>query len=336
MADTEKKQPLLAVVGPTASGKTALSVRLAGALDGEVISADSMQMYRGMDIGTAKPTPDEMDGIPHHLIDILELDETFSVADYTALCRPLIAEIGERGRLPILTGGTGLYISAVIDHIQFSPIPSDEALRESLRRQAEEEGAEALHQILRQFDPESAAAIHPNNLGRVIRAIEVYRLTGVTMSEYNRRSRSVPSPYRICIIGLTSRDRQVLYDRIDRRVDRMVQSGLLEEAKEILSKENLSRTAAQAIGYKELSGWFSGTESLGRSVERLKQESRNYAKRQLTWFRREKAARWLFIDDFSDEDALFRAAEKIAKEELYGEGEAQREARENKGEEAAG
>lgn len=331
--DSEKKIPLLVVVGPTASGKTALSVRLAKALNGEVVSADSMQMYRGMDIGTAKPTRDEMDGVPHHLIDVLEPSETFSVADYAALCRPIIADIADRGKLPILTGGTGLYISAVTDHIQFSPIPSDEALREALRRQAREEGTEALHRMLRECDPESAAAIHPNNLGRVIRAIEVYRLTGVTISEYNRRSRAVPPPYRLCMLGLSSRDRQLLYHRIDRRVDRMVERGLLEEARAVLSRKDLSRTAAQAIGYKELRGWVDGTEDLGPLVERLKQESRNYAKRQLTWLRREKAVRWLMIDDYPDESALFEAALETARRELY---EEPGQRRETKGKEAAG
>jgi len=311
------KQPLLVVVGPTASGKTSLSVRLAKELDGEVISADSMQMYRGMDIGTAKPTREEMAGVPHHLIDILEVEETFSVADYAALARTLIREIGKRGKLPILTGGTGLYISAVTDHLQFSPIPGDEALRERLRRQAETQGKEAVHRLLQECDPETAAAIHPNNLGRVIRAIEVYQITGVTMAEHNRRSRAVPPPYRTCILGLTSRDRQFLYDRIDRRVDRMLEAGLLEEAKAVLGKP-LSRTAAQAIGYKELRGWLDGTESLERAVERLKQESRNYAKRQLAWFRREKAVRWLEIDAFPDEESLYRAALEIARRELAG------------------
>lgn len=316
MERPQEKQPLLAVVGPTASGKTALSIRLAKALSGEVVSADSMQMYRGMDVGTAKPTAAEMDGVPHHLIDVLELSETFSVADYAREARHIIFEIGGRGKLPILTGGTGLYISAITDHIRFSPIPSDEALREELRRQAEAEGPEAVYRILQQCDPQSAAAIHPNNLGRVIRAVEVYRLTGVTLSEFNRRSREQPSPFSVCILGLASRDRQVLYDRIDRRVDRMLEQGLLEEAKAVLSHKDLSRTAAQAIGYKELRGWAEGTESLEEAVRRLKQESRNYAKRQLTWFRREKAARWLMIDDFSDEDALFSAALEIVRREL--------------------
>lgn len=318
METIERKQPLLVVVGPTASGKTSLSVRLAKMLDGEVVSADSMQMYRGMDIGTAKPTAAEMEGIPHHLIDVLEVEETFSVADYAALARPLIREIGQRGRLPILTGGTGLYISAVIHHLQFSPIPSDEAMRSELRQKAEAEGNEAVHALLRDCDPESAAAIHPNNLGRVIRAIEVYRITGVTITEHNRRSRAVPPPYRTCILGLTSRDRQFLYHRIDRRVDRMLEQGLLEEAERLLQKD-LSQTAAQAIGYKELREYLSGRQSLGEAVERLKQESRNYAKRQLTWFRREEGIHWLEIDRFPDDGALLQAALDIARRGLAGE-----------------
>lgn len=313
------KQPLLVVAGPTASGKTALSVRLAKALDGEVVSADSMQMYREMDIGTAKPTKEEMDGVPHHLIDVLEVTETFSVADYAAMARPILSEIAGRGKLPILTGGTGLYISAITDHIQFSPMPSDEGIRGELRRLAGEQGNRAVFAILRDCDPETAATLHENNLGRVIRAIEVYRLTGIPISEHNRRSRAVPPPYRTCILGLSCQDRQKLYDRIDRRVDRMLEAGLLEEARRLFQKE-LSPTSAQAIGYKELRPVLEGKETLAEGVERLKKESRNYAKRQLTWFRREKSIRWLLTDTFPDEETLFREALAIARRELYPQG----------------
>ncbi len=310
-----EKQPLLVVAGPTASGKTSLSIRLARALGGEVVSADSMQMYREMDIGTAKPTPEEMGEIPHHLIGVLDPSQTCSVADYAAAARPVIREIGSRGRLPILVGGTGLYISAITDHIQFSPMPSDPALRQQLRQLAEEQGAGAVHQLLRDCDPESAAVIHPNNLGRVIRAVEVFRLTGIPISEHNRRSRAVPPPYRSCILGLGCQDRQWLYRRIDQRVDRMLAAGLLEEARGLLARE-VSPTAAQAIGYKELGGYLRGEEPLAQAVERLKQESRNYAKRQLTWFRREEAIHWLLADTFPGEEALFREALAIARREL--------------------
>ncbi len=313
-----EKQPLLVVAGPTASGKTALSVRLAKALNGEVVSADSMQMYRKMDIGTAKPTREEMAEIPHHLIDVLDPGETFSVADYAAMARPVIREIGQRGRLPILTGGTGLYIDAIVEHIQFSPIPSDEGIRRELRELAEREGAGALFAILRECDPEIAATLHENNLGRVIRAIEVYRLTGVPISEHNRRSRAVPPPYRTCFLGLTCRDRQRLYDRINLRVDRMMAAGLEEEARRLF-REGLSLTAAQAIGYKEMQSYLEGRETLPEAVERIKKESRNYAKRQLTWFRREKGIHWLETDLFPDEEALFREALSIAQGELYEE-----------------
>ena len=311
----EKKQPLLAVVGPTASGKTSLSIRLAHILGGEIVSADSMQMYRGMNIGTAKPTREEMEGIPHHLMDILDPNQTFSVADYAALARPLILEIGERGKLPILTGGTGLYVSAITDYIQFSPMPSDPALREDLHRKAAQKGNGAVFALLRECDPETAASLHENNLGRVIRAIEVYRLTGIPMSEHIRRSRAVPPPYNTCILGLTYRDRQKLYDRINLRVDKMLEAGLLEEARKVLGGE-LSHTASQAIGYKELRGVLEGWETLPEAEERLKKESRNYAKRQLTWFRRDASIHWLEADTFSDEDALLKAALEIVRDEL--------------------
>lgn len=298
----EKKIPLIAVVGPTASGKTALAVSLAKRFHGEVISADSMQIYKQMNIATAKPTVEEMDGIPHHLIDCLDLSQKFSVADYTALAHQKAAEIYARGHLPILAGGTGLYIDSVVNNISFSEIRTDEELRKELTRLAEEKGAEYLLEELNRFDPESAKRLHPNNLSRIIRAIEVYRLTGITMTEHQRRSRLTPSGYDAVMIGLDFQDRQKLYDRINLRVDRMFADGLLEEAREILSNKNLG-TARQAIGYKELQYYFDGQESLEEAIQKIKQETRRYAKRQLTWFRRNPNIHWIYVDccrDFAD------------------------------------
>ena len=291
----EKKIPLLVVVGPTASGKTALAVSLAKQFHGEVISADSMQIYKKMNIATAKPTEAEMGGVPHHLIDCLDLSQKFSVADYTALAHQKAEEIHERGHLPILACGTGLYIDSVVNNILFSEIKTDEALRKELGWLAAERGAEYLLEELRQFDPESAQRLHLNNLPRIIRAIEVYKLTGVTMTEHQRRSRLKPTGYQSIIIGLDFQDRQKLYDRINLRVDRMFADGLLEEAKEILSNKNLG-TARQAIGYKELQHYFDGQESLEEAIQKIKQETRRYAKRQLTWFRRNPDIHWIYVD----------------------------------------
>ena len=310
----ERKQPLLVILGPTASGKTRLGVAMAKALQGEVISADSMQMYKRMNIATAKPTVEEMDGIPHHLMDFLEPDQNFSVAEYAALARSCISQVAARGHLPILVGGTGLYINTVVDNITFSQAPSDEAYREQLRCLARKEGVLAVYSQLQQVDPESAAAIHPNNLGRVIRALEVFHTTGITMTEQRRRSRLIPSPYQLSMIGLCCRDRQKLYDRIDRRVDEMVRQGLLEEAEEMLER-GLSVTAAQAIGYKELKGYFAGEESLDTALERIRQESRRYAKRQLTWFRRDQRIHWLETDLLGDFEHLLERALSLAAED---------------------
>lgn len=298
----ENKIPLIVVVGPTASGKTALAVSLAKRFHGEVISADSMQIYKQMNIATAKPTVEEMDGVPHHLIDCLDLSQKFSVADYTALAHQKAAEIYARGHLPILAGGTGLYIDSVVNNISFSEIRTDEELRKELTRLAEEKGADYLLEELNRFDPESAKRLHPNNLSRIIRAIEVYRLTGITMTEHQRRSRLTPSGYDAVMIGLDFQDRQKLYDRINLRVDRMFADGLLEEAREILSNKNLG-TARQAIGYKELQHYFDGQESLEEAIQKIKQETRRYAKRQLTWFRRNPNIHWIYVDccrDFAD------------------------------------
>ncbi len=277
---------VLAVVGATASGKTALSIALAGELGGEIISCDSMQIYRGMDIGTAKPTVEERAGIPHHLIDIAEPSETFSVADYAPLAVKAIEDISSRGKLPIFCGGTGLYLDAVLSANVYSEACSDAALREGLTWEAETKGALALWERLRVEDAESAAVIHPNNVKRVIRALEIKLLTGIPKSEWDRRSRLAPSPYRSVVLGLSYPDRELLYRRIGQRVDRMMEAGLLGEVKALYESGALPResTAAQAIGYKEMLSYLDGACSLEEAVESVKTATRRYAKRQITWF----------------------------------------------------
>lgn len=286
----------LAVAGPTASGKTACAIALALRFDGEVIGADSMQIYKGMDIGTAKPAKEEMQGVPHHLIGVIDRSEDFSVARYARLCRQKIEEVAARGRLPILAGGTGLYLSSVIDNIQFAQVGSDEKLREELRQKGREEGVQALLLELASFDPQSAQRLQEGDLKRIVRAIEVYRLSGKTMTQLNEESRSQPSPYDFLALGLGFHDRNILYDRINRRVDQMMEQGLLEEAKALLEQPS-HNTAMQAIGYKELRPYLEGKCSLSQAVECIKQETRRYAKRQLTWFRRMESILWLYGDE---------------------------------------
>ena len=308
----KNKIPLAVVAGPTASGKTALAVALALRFGGEVVSADSMQVYKRMDIATAKPTDEEMQGIPHHLIDFLDPSLPYSVADYAAAAHRVIREIHERGRLPIMAGGTGLYIDAVVNNLVFSEIDTDPVLRTELEQFAREQGTAPLLQELRRNDPELAEKLHPNNLPRIIRAVEVYRLTGIPLSEHQRRSRQQPSPYRTVMIGLNFRDRKKLYDRIDNRVDDMLERGLLREAEEMLKDSSL-KTATQAIGYKELKRYFSGEETLPEAAEKIRQESKKYAKRQLTWFRKNPEIQWLYIDDYHDFPDLVKEAEKKVK-----------------------
>ncbi|MBQ8669879.1 MAG: tRNA (adenosine(37)-N6)-dimethylallyltransferase MiaA [Oscillospiraceae bacterium] len=310
-----QKLPLLVVAGPTASGKTGLGVELARRYNGEVISADSMQIYKGMDVGTAKATPEEMQGIPHHLLNFLEPTEQFSVADYVEKASALIKDIILRGKLPIVVGGTGLYISSLVDNLTFSPMAQSTQLREELKQKAAREGNEAVWEELRSIDPEAAEKLHANNLGRVIRAIEVYRLTGVTMTETVKNSHKEPSPYRLCMLALTAEDRQFLYDRIDHRVDIMMQQGILEEAQK-LHDMPLSSTARQAIGYKEFDGFLEGWATLEECVEKLKMETRRYAKRQLTWFRRDERYHWLEVDKHPSAALLADAASQWIKEDL--------------------
>lgn len=304
------KQPLLALVGPTASGKTALAVELAKRYQGEVVSADSMQIYRGMSIATAKPAPQEMQGIPHHLMDFLSPGETFSVADYAVMARKCIGEIASRGALPVLAGGTGLYIQAVVDHIQYDQEePADSSIRTRLEKEMEVFGPEEMHRRLEIADPESAAQLHPNNRRRIIRALEVWEKTGIPISQQKLRSRREESPYQTVMLGLDFPNRQDLYDRINRRVDVMLESGLLEEAKTAL-ESGMSKTARQAIGIKELLPYCRGEAALEQCVETLKQETRRYAKRQLTWFRRDPRIQWISLTGRQDVEEILKICEK--------------------------
>lgn len=305
-----KKQPLLVIVGPTASGKTALAVALAQKYGGEVISADSMQIYRGMDIATAKPTPEEMGGVPHHLLDFVERDRDFSVADYLKCAREKIAEVAGRGRLPIVAGGTGLYISSLVDNVLFSGETLPSSIRVRLTQEAQALGNEAMLHRLMQVDEETARTLHPNNIKRIIRALEVFEATGKKLSEYKDESRLEESPYNACMIGLNFQDRARLYDRINRRVDVMLERGLLEEARGVYADSGL-KTAHQAIGFKEFIPYFEGEASLTECVEKLKQETRRYAKRQLTWFRRDERIHWLYPDENLSMENILQSCEKI-------------------------
>lgn len=310
MEDREK--PMVVVIaGPTASGKTRMGVRICQAFDGEVVSADSMQIYQGVRIGTACPTEEEREGIPHHLMDFVPLHESFSVARWCELAKQTIDEILSRGKLPVIVGGTGLYITSLMDNVRFAPSAEDPELRETLRQRAEREGAESLLKELGSFDPESAARLHPNNVGRIIRAIELYRVSGITMTEQMRQSRQEKSPYQFVAAALSYRDREKLYDRINRRVDGMLREGLLEEARLVLRESG--HTASQAIGYKEFAPYFAGEQSLEAACEQLKQNTRRYAKRQLTWFRRDERFRWIYRDDYENEELWIQTAEEYFK-----------------------
>ena len=306
-----KPNTLIAVVGPTASGKTALAIALAKELGGEIVSADSMQIYRGMDIATAKPTPEEMAEVPHHLIGFWPPEKPFSVAQYALLAREKIDDILRRGRVPVLCGGTGLYIKAIVDHIQYEEeTGEDAALRERLRRQAQDEGNLAVWRQLQAMDPQTAERIHPNNLGRVIRAIEVMQVSGRSIREQEERSRQAPCPYHVIQIGLRYRNRENLYERIGRRVDAMAEAGLPEEARAV-RQQGLTATAAQAIGYKELYDWMDGMLPLEEALENLKRSTRRYAKRQLTWFGADARIRWIEPDALQAGETVTEQAMRI-------------------------
>jgi tRNA dimethylallyltransferase len=284
------KEKLITIVGPTAVGKTKTSIELAKAIDGEIISGDSMQVYKEMDIGTAKVKEEEMESIPHYLIDIKDPTDSFSVAEFQEKATKLITDINNRGKVPIIVGGTGLYVQAVTHQYNFADATSNVQYRTELEKQVAENGIEALYQQLVTIDPKSAANIHPNNHRRVIRALEVFHETGLTMSEYQAKQQK-DTPYDLQMIGLTM-DREKLYERINLRVDIMLEEGLLEEVKGLYDNGIRDCQSVQAIGYKELYEYFDGNVSLEAAIENLKQNSRRYAKRQLTWFRNKMDITW--------------------------------------------
>ncbi len=296
---------IIAVVGPTASGKTALAIEIAKEFDGEIVSCDSMQIYEGMDVGTAKPTKEEMEQIPHHMIDIATPWENYSVADFTQTARTCIEDILSRGKTPVLAGGTGLYVDSILQNIVFDEYESDPEFRDAMQKIAETKGAEEVHRLLAEKDKEAADKIHPNNVRRVIRALEVCHLTGKTFTQVNLEARKEPL-YDALILGIDT-DREVLYERINVRVDKMIEDGLLEEVKSLKDKGvNRETTAMQAIGYKELFDYLEGTISFDDSIEKIKMESRRYAKRQLTWFRRNEEINWVSVQKREDIDEIIR------------------------------
>ena len=296
-----KKKPMIILTGPTAVGKTDLSIQLAKAIGGEIISADSMQVYRHMDIGSAKVTPEEMDGVPHHLIDVLEPEEEFNVVVFQKLAKEALTGIYERGHIPIIVGGTGFYIQALLYDIDFTENDGDTAIRRELEKLAQTQGAGCLHQMLQEIDPESAAAIHQNNVKRVIRAIEFYRQTGKKISLHNEQEREKQSPYQFLYYVLDT-DRKTLYERIDRRVDRMMEHGLVDEVKHLADMGcTRDMVSMQGLGYKEILDYLSGEIPLKEAVYILKRDPRHFAKRQITWFKRERDVRWLELEQFQND-----------------------------------
>lgn len=313
------KKPMIILTGPTAVGKTALSIDLAKAINGAIISADSMQVYRHMDIGSAKITKEEMQDIPHYLIDVLEPQEEFHVVKFVELAKAALDEIYANGQIPIVTGGTGFYIQALLYDIDFTDQECDEAYRESLAQIAKEKGVDVLHEMLREVDPKSAEAIHANNVKRVIRALEFYHLSGQRISEHNETEREKTSPYQFAYFVLTD-DRAHLYERIEKRVDLMMEQGLLDEVKKLKAMGyHRDMVSMQGLGYKEILDALDGKITLDEAVLKIKKETRHFAKRQLTWFKRERDVIWFDKEkyDYRD-DAILRDMIQILKEkEIY-------------------
>lgn len=304
-----KKIPVVAVVGPTASGKSDLAVEICLEFGGEAVSADSMQIYKGIDISTAKPTEEEKKGVPHHMMGFLDDTESFSVAEYQRMAGECIRDIHSRGKLPVIVGGTGLYIDTLLNDIKLTEDSFDERTRAKLLERVENEGVESLLSELQKVDPEYAAKMHPNNVKRIVRALEVWYSSGITMTRQLEESHR-ESPYDVCFIGIDATDRAFLYERINRRVSIMLESGLEEEAREYLSKKNTA-TSSQAIGCKELKPYFDGEITLSEAADNLRQATRRYAKRQLTWFRRNKEINWLMADKYNSKKEMHEEAFKI-------------------------
>ena len=300
---------IICIAGPTASGKTALAVELAKRCNGEVVSCDSMQIYRRMDIGTAKPFPEERQGIPHHMIDVADPDEDFSVGRYCQMASPIVDDIVARGKTAIIAGGTGLYMDSLIKGNDFAPFPST-GCRERLEAQCDEMGMEFMMNMLREIDPEAAERIHDRK--RMIRALEVYQETGETITEHNRKTQLIPPKYSPLWFGLDFEPRQALYDRIDLRVDMMLQQGLVEEIRNLLASGIPEKcTAMQAIGYKEFVDALDGRCTIEEAAAQVQQSSRRYAKRQLTWFRRNKAMNWLVRQSGEGAEEILERATRI-------------------------
>ena len=311
---------IVVICGPTASGKTALSIALAKAFDGEVVSADSMQIYRRMDIGTAKPTKQEMDGVPHHMLDVAEPGEAYSVSRYVEEATACVEDILARGKLPVICGGTGLYIDGLIRGTDYQPAGTDNGIREQLDGEWEAQGAEQMMARLAAVDPDSAARLHLSDKRRILRALEVYLATGETITVHNARTKAIPPRYEAVMIGLNTEPRQILYDRIDRRVGVMLEQGLLQEVQILLEDGLLDGTAAQAIGYKELLAYFRGEMTLETAADLIRQKSRNYAKRQLTWFRRDERVKWIVYNAPEAAQAVLQEATNYLTQTLYNGG----------------
>jgi tRNA dimethylallyltransferase len=308
------REQIVALVGPTAVGKTELSLQLAQDLDGEIISADSMQIYKGMDIGTAKASTQERELIPHHMLDIIEPEEEFSVADYQEQVDQLIPEIVERNNLPMLVGGTGLYVKSLIEGFIFPDMETDWDLRDRLEEEAEEHGTEYVHDKLKEIDPKLADKLHPNDLRRVIRGIEVYRKTCKTSTHFKEKAKERPPRYQAVKIGLT-RDREKLYERINQRVDLMMEEGLFEEVKELYESGcDLELKSMQALGYKQLINHFEGEYDLEEAIRLIKRDTRHFAKRQLNWFSRDDEIIWFDVGEYDFEELVAAVKKEIRKE----------------------